>query len=462
MSTSYAQLQQQFKRNWFLGFAQWVNAFDHLVALRGYDECDKLLDLLLTHDLSPEETRVAERREGALAWARGGLGAGARARYWAYVEYFEALQSIVDQAQSLVSLAFIMRHQGNLAEAQECLARAREVAAEEAASCQALHSLSDRLKNSTEDWKAEAQRHFASLTTAEDYLSQVLTHGSWAERDKVVSALVELRWADPLIRALDSPDVEERSFAVRGLEQLAPHWSAGQVASALANALQDQHWFIRWRSAAAMATIRNEASLLPLVKALDDLDPDVRSQAAQALGMSEEKRALPALIKVLSDPDPYVRSTAAESLGQLGQTTVGDALMNAMDDPDLRVRCKVVRALALLKDRRAQGRLLDLVERNVDLALRLEAIHALGEMADAHVGEKLDALALRLIGTDNVSRQLRKGLRQAAARAKARSVGSGPADDLLAQIRFLDTPASEMNVASLDQDNIESQIRLLS
>jgi HEAT repeat protein len=462
MPAPHTQLQHQLKRNWFLGFALWVRRFEHLLALHGYDECDGLLDLLLEYELSLEEARIAEQREGALAWARGGLGAGARARYGAYVEYFEAIQSLADQARSCISMAFVKYQQGNPTEAREWLDRAMETG-DAIVSQSTLRSLETCLNNPAGSWLEEAQRHFALFTPAEEYLSCALAQGTWAERERVVAALVELQCVDPLIQALDSSEDALRIHAVRGLEQLTPRLPSEQVVSVLVKALQDRHWFVRWRGAAAMATIRDKLDPTPLVNTLADRDPDVRGQAARTLGTRREKQAINELIGALADTDPYVRSITAESLGHLGQAKAIDALLAMMNDPDLYVRCKVIKALGLLKACQAQGQLLDLVEENTSLELRLEAIYALGQMADQKVAEKLDSLALYLSGIDNTSRQLRKALRQAAAQAKARLEKLTSTDEVAAHIRLLDdTSPSGTNIANSDHRDVESQIRLLS
>lgn len=91
-----------------------------------------------------------------------------------------------------------------------------------------------------------------------------------------------------------------------------------------------------------------------LASLLDHKDGRVRSDAANALARLRVKDANSKLLELLKDDtDPNVRANAARVLGATEDKSAFEGLVKALEDKDSRVRVNAIRALVTLKDDRA-------------------------------------------------------------------------------------------------------------
>jgi hypothetical protein len=148
---------------------------------------------------------------------------------------------------------------------------------------------------------------------------------------------------EELRRHFESPDADERFFAIKALGGIGP-----AAAPALAAALKDDDARVRRRAAEALVSM-GPAAAPTLVAALKDGDAGVRWWAAEALqriGPGAEA-AVPALAAALEDGDALVRRWAADTLGRIGPGAEAavPALVAALEDGDAAVRRSAAGAL---------------------------------------------------------------------------------------------------------------------
>ena len=114
---------------------------------------------------------------------------------------------------------------------------------------------------------------------------------------------------------------------------------------ALAGALRDPEWRVRWQAADALGKMGNTTAVPDLVEMLTDGNKDVRISAAYALGRIGHVSAVEGLVKLLHDREWRVRWGAAEALWEIGEAAV-PALLEVLRQEDEYVRRAAIRALA--------------------------------------------------------------------------------------------------------------------
>ncbi len=113
-------------------------------------------------------------------------------------------------------------------------------------------------------------------------------------------------------------------------------------------------------------------------------DADIRYAVAVALGnYSEDPSAVKALLELMDDPDRDVRDWAIFGLGTLGRADseeIRNALFSHLRDPYVNAREEAAVALALRGDQRMIRSLIDLLKKDRDRILLLEAAREFLEM----------------------------------------------------------------------------------
>lgn len=151
--------------------------------------------------------------------------------------------------------------------------------------------------------------------------------------------------------------------------------------------LKDPNPELRRTAAQSLGKIARKESVPALVASLEDPDAAVRRNAAWALGMiGEESVGLDRspLGPLLFDPDPGVREASAIALGQTGDTQTGiELLTERLQEPASTPDSKRLAAVALgaMEARYALVALTNLL-RDRDPLVRRAAVAALGEIAD--------------------------------------------------------------------------------
>ncbi len=175
-------------------------------------------------------------------------------------------------------------------------------------------------------------------------------------RQRAAQALVEIgdpRIFQPFVALLADNDVRLRELAVKGL----------MAADA-------------------------EAAVESLGNALEDPDPAVRQAAGTGLARIGTPEALSKLVEALHHPEARVRSSAAGALAGLGRKAV-DLLLPVTNDVDFKARYWAISTLGRIGDRRATGRLIELL-RSEDWGDRGLAAQALGAIGTKTAIEPLE------------------------------------------------------------------------
>ncbi len=151
--------------------------------------------------------------------------------------------------------------------------------------------------------------------------------------------------------------------------------------SLLANALADEHPFVRWQ--AGLTLVRSRSGWQKLIEVLKNnaaASTDLmRSAALDALAIEKSPEINAALIEALRTGDTLLRQSAAEALARQGNLEAVPALMAALKDAEPWVRRAAAYALGHIGDQSAVG---ILVERLADKAVivRRSAAYALGAL----------------------------------------------------------------------------------
>ncbi len=101
--------------------------------------------------------------------------------------------------------------------------------------------------------------------------------------------------------------------------------------------------------------VLGDASVGPIVDALDDPAAEVRHYLAFTLGYLDDEAVIDPLFALFrSDPDVAVRSAAAEALGRQECVEAVDPLIEALADTSAQLRQSAAYALGLIGDPRAR------------------------------------------------------------------------------------------------------------
>ena len=127
---------------------------------------------------------------------------------------------------------------------------------------------------------------------------------------------------------------------------------------------------------------------------------DLRRWSVLNLGRQGDPISVDAMLLLLNEtvePSPLVRSTAAVALRMIGDKRAVPALMKAASDPNPLVRADVVSALGALGGPEQVGRLIEILKRDADVEVRLQAVGALARIGG---DEALSALIVQMTDFD--------------------------------------------------------------
>ncbi len=161
----------------------------------------------------------------------------------------------------------------------------------------------------------------------------------------------------------------------------------------LKQALKDPYKFTRVGALAALANIRDKATIPEIEAALDDKTSEVRAEAAKSLGKMRSKTSLELLSKRLWDSDVRVRREVVIALGRIKTSDARDLLLSALETSDyLDVRQQAAQDLANFSGNEVVQALLKATHEK-DVKLCAFAIHALGEIGDPAARSRLEELS---------------------------------------------------------------------
>jgi HEAT repeat protein len=162
-----------------------------------------------------------------------------------------------------------------------------------------------------------------------------------------------------------------------------------------------------------IANSGDEKAVEPLMEFIGSDEPGIRRAAIRALGRLKSPKAVERILEVLKDDESTAREEAMIALGEIGDPRVVDTLIKALRDPSEKIAASAATALEKMswkpagnhqkawyffakKDWQAsvelgQPSIEPLVSslRNTDIATRVKAINALGEIGDEQVLELL-------------------------------------------------------------------------
>ena len=169
----------------------------------------------------------------------------------------------------------------------------------------------------------------------------------------------------------------------------------------LLHMLGDPRWFVVRNAAELLGEMRAEEAEQPLVQHVRHVDERVRRAACTALVRMGTSGALHALREALSDPEPAVRQIVVIALSDRAQDgPVTTALVRALEsEEDEEVQLALIAALGRAATPDAVLRLIAVAEpggrifNKKSTALRVAAVHALGEAGSATARVSLAELA---------------------------------------------------------------------
>jgi len=135
-------------------------------------------------------------------------------------------------------------------------------------------------------------------------------------------------------------------------------------------------------------------------------DPEERLEGVQGLAESpNEQKAIDALLAGTGDQDMRIRIKAIDVLGQMKAKDATPLLVQKLflRDTDIPTKQRILATLGKIGDDRATQPILDFLDRNVDPAVRGNAIFALGDIGDRTALPRLEA-----IGNDGSDASLRR------------------------------------------------------
>ncbi len=125
---------------------------------------------------------------------------------------------------------------------------------------------------------------------------------------------------------------------------------------------------------------------------LTNANPAVRQDMVKIARKYNDPRVVEALSLALQDNEAVIRLSAVESLSQLDSHSAVPALVNALSDPSDKVQRAAVDALGKLADPEATEPLIAYVQVRVGERVPLNALWALGNIADIRALELLSQL----------------------------------------------------------------------
>jgi serine/threonine-protein kinase len=274
-------------------------------------------------------------------------------------------------------------------------------------------------------------------------------------QSRAVDLVVKLRHPDTmkyLLPVLKDESEFARRSAVEVLNEIA---EPGTIKNLL-SALEDDDWWVRSRASDALAKIGGPKVMDAVLELVGDKDENIRRAAIEILNQTKDERAVDHLITATCDKDWWVRERAADALAEIRSVKATPALLAMLTGEPKSVPA-AVRALGRLGNADVLPTLLPMLDRP-EREIRLEAVQAIGKLANASANDsikaKLQSLAvgsdetIARMATDAISRM------EAVAGGTSRSEGLGgrrnaPAE--AASTLLVDNAQVEEMVKNLDQ-----------
>ncbi len=199
--------------------------------------------------------------------------------------------------------------------------------------------------------------------------------------DRIVSLGTEA--VDPLIKELDSNDVEIQESAAALLGIIADKRAVDPLIKALQGGIK-RKYIAAW----SLSKIHDARVIPYLIKSLEDENTEVRRYSIRAL-ISFGKQAVDPLIEVIKHPNPNVRAGAARALGDISDKKAVEPLLSIINDENIEVVFAVSWAIGKIGDNRAVLPLIQLLNhKNKDI--RINAARSLGIIGNKNAKDILE------------------------------------------------------------------------
>lgn len=225
-------------------------------------------------------------------------------------------------------------------------------------------------------------------------LSNLLLDGDVKIQNKAVDLLVKINHPDTTLHLLDALKDESEYARRAAVEVLNEVGNAKSIKQLLA-AVQDEDWWVRGRAADALAKIGGPKVVDAVLELIRDDDESIRRAAIEILNATKDERAFDHLVLALEDSDWWVRERAVDALAAIGNVQAVPALMKMLKKRD-EAAPVVVRALAKLGSSKIVSELLA-VAASSDKALKIEALKAVGQLANREQGDQVKQHITRLV-----------------------------------------------------------------
>jgi HEAT repeat protein len=196
-------------------------------------------------------------------------------------------------------------------------------------------------------------------------------------------------WMYEITSLLDDEDSKVRDGAIEALSRLVGN--DGQTVFRIAGRLASSELPEKRRYAVILFSALTDADKLSLL--IKDEDAIVRKTAVNALAELKKEACVGPLVLALVDENADVRIAAAGALGEIGGEDVLDPLLLMLKDEDPWVKCAALKSLGKLKYAEARQSIVDLMDGTPDGFLTISALEALDEIDGE--GEKFAKNALQ-------------------------------------------------------------------
>ena len=211
----------------------------------------------------------------------------------------------------------------------------------------------------------------------------------WTVALNSIEALGKLKATEAvtsLVVLLDDMDDDIRRYTVEALGRIGDN----RATNVLLNHVEDPHPAVRAEIFRTLQKLGDVSAVEHLIAALDDDDPLVCQTAASSL-QELGAEIIPVLVEALEDTESEeIRYSLAQVLGQFGHAAVAP-LSEILDSEDAHVRSSVVQALGWIGGNAVLTTLIDLLNNDPVLDVRIQASNALGWVGDATALEVLIA-----------------------------------------------------------------------
>lgn len=177
--------------------------------------------------------------------------------------------------------------------------------------------------------------------------------------------------------------LDERSGAAEALGIIGV--KSDGVISALMGALKDKNWEVRRDAALALGRLRARDAMDVLVEKAGEQRGEsyhVKRAAVQALGFTNANRAMTPLINAAVDPNEEIRLAAVQAFGELKADGALSMLMYRLRDDAAKVREATALALGVIGHLHAVRPLIDALNSETSVSVRVAIIKALCSYAD--------------------------------------------------------------------------------